>query len=101
MLSDLSEISVLDMAGRLSSLLGFQRNPSVRFTGMRPGERLREELLSANESFASAEIAGIACVAHCGRDAQLNMTIPSFQDQLDLAPDALTNLVMDLARLLQ
>ena len=101
MLSDLSEISVLDMASRLSGLLGFQRDPSVRFTGMRPGERLREELLSANESFVSAEIAGIASVAHCCRDAQLGMTIPSFQNQLDLPPDVLTSLVMDLARLLQ
>jgi FlaA1/EpsC-like NDP-sugar epimerase len=68
---------------------------------MRPGERLREELLSANESFASAEIGGVACVAHRARDAQLDMNIPSFQDQLDLPPDALTGLAMDLARRLQ
>ena len=101
MLADLNEISLLDMASRLSRTLGFGSQPQIRITGVRPGERLREELLSSNERFTEFGTSGIARVAHAQRAAQIATTIPSFQDASDLTPDVLTARVMSLARQLQ
>jgi FlaA1/EpsC-like NDP-sugar epimerase len=101
MLADLNEISVLSIAGRLSDLLGYGSKPEVRLIGMRPGERLREELLSANESFVSSGVEGIACVAHEHRKQQLDTHIPSFKHASEMPSLELTSEVMDLARTLQ
>jgi FlaA1/EpsC-like NDP-sugar epimerase len=101
MLADLNEISLLEMASRLSVTLGFGSKPEIRITGIRPGERLREELLSANERHTEFGVSGIALVAHEEPKAQLDATIPSFQDASDLAPEMLTARVMSLARKLQ
>jgi FlaA1/EpsC-like NDP-sugar epimerase len=101
MLAGLNEITVLEMASRLSAMLGFGSSPEVRITGIRPGERLREELLSAKESFTSTRIDGIARVAHEQRESQLAIPVPSFHDTSDLPHDVLTARVMDLARQLQ
>jgi FlaA1/EpsC-like NDP-sugar epimerase len=101
MLGDLNEITVLDMASRLSELLGFGRSTDVRFTGVRPGERLREELLSASESLSPTSVDGVARVTHEHREAQLRIPVPDFHDASNLAPDVLATRVMHLARQLQ
>jgi FlaA1/EpsC-like NDP-sugar epimerase len=101
MLADLNEITVLDMASRLSEALGFGVETDIRITGIRPGERMREELLSARESLTASGIPGIARVAHSQRESQLGITIPSFHEAPDLAADVLTARVMNLARQLQ
>jgi FlaA1/EpsC-like NDP-sugar epimerase len=101
MLADLYEIGLLDIASRLSETLGFGPQPEIRIAGIRPGERLREELLSSNERLTEFGIPGIALVAHEKHSAQLATTIPSFQDALKLAPEVLTTRVMSLARQLQ
>ncbi|MFN0072558.1 MAG: SDR family NAD(P)-dependent oxidoreductase [Chloroflexota bacterium] len=101
MLDDLNEITVLDMASRLSDLLGYGSKPEIRITGIRPGERLREELISAQEAFTSGPTVGISRVTHVRRDAQLAIAVPSFAESFDIPSEALTNQVMELARRLQ
>lgn len=100
MLADLEEVSVVEMAGRIGELLG-KPNPPIRFTGIRPGERLREELISANECWELGPVPGMARVGHRNRAGQLAVPLPPYADRLEDPAATLTEAVMGLARLLQ
>jgi FlaA1/EpsC-like NDP-sugar epimerase len=67
------EVPTLAVARRVESIVapGKPQLP-VRITGLRPGERLREELLSANEQFQPGPCPGLLEVVNCRRAANLD-----------------------------
>ncbi|MBI4491304.1 MAG: polysaccharide biosynthesis protein [Chloroflexi bacterium] len=72
MLDAREEVPVVEMAGRLAAQLGARLEPQrLRFTGARPGERLREQLLSANERFAPGPLPGLLRVENQRHDQNL------------------------------
>lgn len=76
MLDARQEVSVVEMAQRLASQLGSPLRPHpVVFTGSRPGERLREELLSANEQFAPGPLPGLLRVVNRRREENLERVV--------------------------
>lgn len=101
MMADLEEIPVIEIARRLARSLNIAGEPEVRFTGLRPGERLREELLSVHECFEPSPVPGIAWVIHRARDRQLATPLAGALDLTERPSDDLEERVMNLARSLQ
>ena len=107
MLDARQEVPVLAIARRLQALLApSEQEPLVRLTGLRPGERLHEELLSANETFEAAGCAGLLEVRHSQREHQL-ATLPGNLERLlgaldrGASVDELKAVAMESARALQ
>ena len=66
------EVPVVRMARRIEALVAPGDAPlPLRVTGSRPGERLREELLSEFEAFEPGPCPGIVAVANVRRDSHL------------------------------
>jgi FlaA1/EpsC-like NDP-sugar epimerase len=81
MLDAQEEVSVLDMAQRLAHQLGVARQPyPVVFTGLRPGERLREELLSPRECFTPGSLPGLLRVLNRSRAQNLERVLDLIED---------------------
>lgn len=62
MLDARQEVTVVEMAQRVAGLLGFHQPQQLAFTQVRPGERLREELLGGSERFAPGPQPGVLVV---------------------------------------
>jgi FlaA1/EpsC-like NDP-sugar epimerase len=74
MLDVTDEVPTVEVARRVEKLVApGQQPPPVRITGLRPGERLREELLSGNETFRPGPDPGLLEVVHCRRAANLDV----------------------------
>jgi FlaA1/EpsC-like NDP-sugar epimerase len=73
MLDVTNEVSIVTIARRVERLVapGKPELP-LRVTGLRPGERLREELLSEHESFRPGPCAGLLDVANQRRSLNLD-----------------------------
>jgi FlaA1/EpsC-like NDP-sugar epimerase len=73
MLDARDEVPILDTVARVHRLLTPEApEQPPRITGPRPGERLREELLSANESFTPGPCPGLLVVENRRRDEDLD-----------------------------
>lgn len=73
MLDVTDEVPTVEVARRVEKLVAPERTAlPVRITGLRPGERLREELLSGNETFGPGPDPGLLEVVHCRRAANLD-----------------------------
>ncbi|MCC7372504.1 MAG: polysaccharide biosynthesis protein [Chloroflexi bacterium] len=66
------EVPILDIARRVERLVAPDGEPlPIRVTGLRPGERLREELLSEHETFESGPCGGLLEVVNLRREENL------------------------------
>lgn len=106
MLDAREEVPVLAVAQRVASLVAANRGePRVRFTGPRPGERLREELLSEHESFAPGPCEGLLEVVNRRSEDHLAQLPEHLEHLLSLvdATDgaAFKRAAMEAARALQ
>jgi FlaA1/EpsC-like NDP-sugar epimerase len=106
MLDARDEVPTVEVARRLRALLEpGAGEPAFRFTGPRPGERLHEELLSANESFVPGPSPGLLEVAHASRAEQLAAVPELLADLTALVeqaePARFKRAVMEAARDLQ
>lgn len=73
MLDVTDEVPTVTIARRVEALVAAGRPAlPIRVTGLRPGERLREELLSAHERFEPGPCAGLLEVVNERRDANLD-----------------------------
>lgn len=106
MLDAREEIPVVAMARRVEALLAkdTEERP-LRITGSRPGERLREELLSDHETFEPGPCTGLLEVVN-HRRAQNLAALPSHLDRLMRLADGvdgekLKAAAMEAARALQ
>jgi FlaA1/EpsC-like NDP-sugar epimerase len=73
MLDVTNEVPILDIARRVESLVApGQPELPLRVIGLRPGERLREELLSEHEAFRTGPCAGLLEVVNQRRVANLD-----------------------------
>jgi FlaA1/EpsC-like NDP-sugar epimerase len=73
MLDVTDEVPILDIARRVEALVAPGRPElPLRVIGLRPGERLREELLSEHESFKAGPCAGLLEVVNQRRAANLD-----------------------------
>jgi dTDP-glucose 4,6-dehydratase len=99
-------VPIVEMARGVERLVApGQTELPIRITGLRPGERLREELVSGNESFHPGPAPGLLDVANCRRAANLD-AIDGHLDVLRALADAedgpgLMAAAMDAARALQ
>jgi FlaA1/EpsC-like NDP-sugar epimerase len=106
MLDAREEIPVTRIARRVEALLAPDTGERpLRFTGLRPGERLREELLSEHEAFEPGPCAGLLVVRNARREEHL-ARLPGLLEPLSrLAADAdgdrLKAAAMEAARALQ
>jgi FlaA1/EpsC-like NDP-sugar epimerase len=105
MLDAREEITVVEMGRRVWRLLGGEANCEIVYGAMRPGERLREELLSASERFEPGPRAGLLRVVDRDEAAHLARIEPLLAELLPLAgrhdADALREAAMAAARALQ
>ena len=100
------EVPTLAVARRVESLVAPGRPElPVRITGLRPGERLREELLSSNEQFVAGPCPGLLEVVNGRRTANLDAIDGHLESLRVLAASAdgpaLKSAAMDAARALQ
>jgi FlaA1/EpsC-like NDP-sugar epimerase len=96
---------VLDVAERLRAVLGNEGGAlAIQQVGRRPGERLAEELASANERLLPGPACGLLAVEHAASDAPLSAVpkyVAALQAALDRDDPALADQLMALARELQ
>jgi dTDP-glucose 4,6-dehydratase len=106
MLDVTDEVSIVDVARRVERLVAPDGSGlPLRITGLRPGERLREELLSDNEAFRPGPVPGLLDVANCRLAANLD-AIDGHLEALRALADAgdgpgLMAAAMEAARALQ
>ncbi len=82
MLDVREEIPVVEMARRLAEQLGPRDTPyPLRFTGIRPGERLREEMLGPHDRSAPGQAPGLLSVADLLLDEHIAQ-VDAFVDEL-------------------
>jgi FlaA1/EpsC-like NDP-sugar epimerase len=73
MLDVTDEVPIVTIARRVEALVApGQSELPIRVTGLRPGERLREELLSEHEAFRPGPCAGLLEVTNLRRTANLD-----------------------------
>jgi UDP-N-acetylglucosamine 4,6-dehydratase len=106
MLDVTDEVPIMKVARRVEALVAADRPElPIRITGLRPGERLREELLSDNESFRPGPCPGLLDVANCHRAANLAALDEHLERLRSLAVsgdgDGLKSAAMEAARALQ
>jgi FlaA1/EpsC-like NDP-sugar epimerase len=81
-------VPLLETARRLAGWYRPERVPyPISCTGIRPGERLHEVLLSPNESFSDGPAPGLRSV-HTTREAARLFELPRMVDNLRRAADA-------------
>jgi FlaA1/EpsC-like NDP-sugar epimerase len=106
MLDVTDEVPILTIARRVEGLVAPGRTAlPIRVTGLRPGERLREELLSEHEAFRPGPCAGLLEVVNQRRGANLD-AIHDFLEHLRALAEAgdapgLKAAAMNAARALQ
>ena len=106
MLDVTDEVSIMTIARRVEALVApGQPALPIRVTGLRPGERLREELLSEHEAFRAGPCAGLLEVVNQRRAANLD-TVRDFLEHLRALAqagdsEALKTSTMNAARALQ
>jgi FlaA1/EpsC-like NDP-sugar epimerase len=99
-------VPLLDTARRLSGWYRPELSPyPIQWTGMAPGERLHEVLLSRNESLMDGPAAGVHVVA-TQRDAARLSKVPAYVDELRTLVEAnqgaeLKQRALELAEALQ
>jgi FlaA1/EpsC-like NDP-sugar epimerase len=94
-------VGILEMAERVRALAGRAEAARVQVVGVRPGERLAEELASPNERLVPGPAAGLTAVEHCAGDALLAAVpecVATLQSALDRDAPALAAHLMALAR---
>ncbi len=106
MLDACEELLTVEVARRLKAVLApATGEPAYRFTGARPGERLHEVLLSANESFSPGPCPGILEISHASRAEQLTALPELLADLTALVdradPTQFKSAVMEAAQALQ
>jgi FlaA1/EpsC-like NDP-sugar epimerase len=106
MLDAREEISVVEMARRVCRLLAGETNPcEIVFGSPRPGERLREELISSSEQFVPGPRAGLLRVVDQHASQHLDKLSPMLERLAGLAQEgdatALREAAMAAARELQ
>ena len=88
MLDVTDEVPILTIARRVEALVAPGRPElPIRVTGLRPGERLREELLSEHEAFRAGPCAGLLEVVNQRRAANLD-AVHDFLEQLRALAEA-------------
>jgi FlaA1/EpsC-like NDP-sugar epimerase len=106
MLDVTDEVPIVTIARRVEALVAPGRSElPIRVTGLRPGERLREELLSEHEAFKPGPCPGLLEVVNQRRVPNLE-TIGDFLEHLRVLADAadgpaLKAAIMTAARALQ
>jgi FlaA1/EpsC-like NDP-sugar epimerase len=106
MLDATDEVPILTIARRVEALVAPGRPElPIRVTGLRPGERMREELLSEHEEFKAGPCAGLLEVVNERREANLE-AIHDFLEHLRALAEAgdgegLKASAMNAARALQ
>jgi FlaA1/EpsC-like NDP-sugar epimerase len=106
MLDVTDEVPILTIARRVEALVAPDRAElPIRVTGLRPGERLREELLSEHEAFRAGPCAGLLEVVNQRRAANLD-GVHEFLEHLRALAEAgdgegLKAATMNAARVLQ
>ncbi|MFN8526603.1 MAG: polysaccharide biosynthesis protein [Chloroflexota bacterium] len=106
MLDAREEIPVVTMARRVEALVAPRQTPlPLAITGARPGERLREELLSANEWFEPGPLPGLLEVRTRRPESRVG-TLTDVLNRLDILIEredtaSFRDLLMDAARSLQ
>lgn len=80
------EVPTLTIARRVEALVapGGEQLP-IRVTGLRPGERLREELLSEHETFKPGPCAGLVEVVNVRREENLASVVEYVESLRELA----------------
>jgi len=63
-------VSILDLGREMIARSG--RKIGIEFTGLRPGEKLKEEMFDASETVAAASLPGVFKVAPRSQDAALS-----------------------------
>jgi FlaA1/EpsC-like NDP-sugar epimerase len=106
MLDITDEVPIVTIARRVEQLVAPGKHElPIRVTGLRPGERLREDLLSEHESFKPGPCAGLLEVVNQRRAANLDAVGDFLAHVRELAAsgdnDALKSAVMTAARALQ
>jgi FlaA1/EpsC-like NDP-sugar epimerase len=106
MLDVTDEVPIVTIARRVEALVAPGRPAlPIRVTGLRPGERLREELLSEHEAFRSGPCAGLLEVVNQRRTANLDAVRDFLEHLRALAEagdgEALKTSTMNAARALQ
>jgi FlaA1/EpsC-like NDP-sugar epimerase len=82
MLDVTDEVPIVEIARRVEKLVTPGKEPlPLRVIGLRPGERLREELLSEHESFRPGPCAGLLEVVNQRRAVNLD-TVDDFLEHL-------------------
>ena len=106
MLDAREEIPIVAIVRRVEALLAPDAHQRpMRFTGLRPGERLREELLSDHESFEPGPCSGLLVVRNRRQDQHLARLPALLESLTSLAAAAdgerLKTAAMEAARALQ
>ena len=106
MLDVTDEVPIVEIARRVEKLVAPGQEPlPLRVIGLRPGERLREELVSEHEAFRPGPCAGLLEVVNQRRAANLG-AVDGFMEQLRALAEAgdaarLKDATMTAARALQ
>ncbi|MEM6625071.1 MAG: nucleoside-diphosphate sugar epimerase/dehydratase [Pseudomonadota bacterium] len=100
-------VKIVDLATQMAELYGYQlgRDIGIEFVGLRPGEKLREELVDEGETAAATECPGIQEVTGGTSDARIAGNVVDELESLAQRGDAVRvvkrlNALLDDARAL-
>ena len=94
-------VKIVDLARRLISLAGFEpdKDIKIRFTELRPGEKLHEELLMAEEGIIKTvnEKISVANLNNINRQ-KLKQDLEKLNNAVENGDESLTEYILDLAK---